>query len=330
MKNYVYIIACLTLVLSCKNNSSGDTIKVNEKMLLYNLRVISHDSMQGRFFGTEGNYKTQRFIAKQFDSLGIKPAFSSGSIQKYEYTFKGKFRQEIYPISNPNEDFSNVPDTIVTGGNVVTMIKGESEKAIVIAGHLDHLGVKDGEIFNGADDDASGAAALLSIANYFKNKSPKHTLIFAAVDAEEIGSLGAEYLINNSPIPIENIVLNINMDMIAHNDSLQLYASGLYHYPNLKQPLDSLKSTEINLLYGHDDPNDKDVEDWTFSSDHRIFHAKQIPFIYFGVEDHKDYHKSTDTYENINKAFYIDAVTLIIEAIEGYDSYLFNETKVEN
>jgi Zn-dependent M28 family amino/carboxypeptidase len=223
-----------------------------------------------------------------------------------------------------------VPDTTVTGGNVVTMIKGESEKAIVITGHLDHLGVQDGEIFNGADDNASGAAALLSIANHFKNKSPKHTLIFAAVDAEEIGSLGTEYLLNNLPIPIENIVLNINMDMIAHNDSLQLYASGLYHYPNLKQPLDSLKSTEINLLYGHDDPNDKDFEDWTFSSDHRIFHRKQIPFIYFGVEDHKDYHKSTDTYENINKAFYIDAVTLIIEAIEGYDSYLFNEIKVEN
>ena len=331
MKNYVYIIACLTLLIGCKNNSAKvETLKVNEEMLLHNIKVISHDSMQGRFFGTEGNYKTQRFIAKQFDSLGIKPAFPSGSIQEFEYTFTGESRQRIYPIANPSEDFSNVPDTTVTGGNVVTMIKGKSEKAIVITGHLDHLGVKDGQIFNGADDNASGAAALLSIANYFKNKSPNHTLIFAAVDAEEIGSLGAAYLLDNLPVPIENIVLNINMDMIAHNDSLQLYASGLYHYPNLKQPLDSLRSTNINLLYGHDDPNKEDVEDWTFSSDHRIFHAKQIPFIYFGVADHKDYHKPTDTYENINKTFYVDAVTLIIEAIEGYDSYLTNETTVEN
>jgi Zn-dependent M28 family amino/carboxypeptidase len=327
MKNYIYIIACLTLILACQNNSSNKSIKVNEEMLLYNLKVISHDSMQGRFFGTEGNYKTQRFIAKQFDSLGIEPAFSSGSIQKYPFTFKGKFRQRIYPISNLAEDFSNVPDTTVTGGNIVTMIKGKSEKAIVITGHLDHLGIKDGEIFNGADDDASGAAALLTIANYFKNKSPKHTLIFAAVDAEEIGSLGCDYLLNNFPIAIKNIALNINMDMIAHNDSLELYASGLYHYPNLKQPLDDLKSTKINLLYGHDNPNDKNVEDWTFESDHREFHKRQIPFIYFGVEDHKDYHKSTDTYENINKEFYIDAVGLIIEAIEGYDSFLSNKYK---
>lgn len=140
-------------------------------MLLYNLKVISHDSMQGRFFGTERNYKTQRFIAKQFDFLGIEPAFSSGSIQKYPFTFKGEFRQGMYPISNPSENLSNVRDTTVTGGNVVTMIKGKSEKDIVITGHLDHLGVRDTKIFNGADDNASGVAALLTIANYFKNKT---------------------------------------------------------------------------------------------------------------------------------------------------------------
>jgi Zn-dependent M28 family amino/carboxypeptidase len=113
--------------------------------------------------------------------------------------------------------------------------------------------------------------------------------------------------------------------MIAHNDSLQLYASGLYHYPDLKQPLEGLKSTKITLLYGHDNPNDKKIDDWTYSSDHRVFHRKGIPYIYFGVADHKDYHKSTDTYKNINKAFYIDAVRLIIESIEAYDSFLAKE-----
>ena len=326
MKNYLCFIACFVTLLACKNNSSNEKIEVNEKMLLNNLKIISHDTMQGRFFGTEGNYKTQKYIEQQFDSLGIESAFTSGSVQKFPFTFTGKFRQRLYPILNPADDFSNVPDTTVTGGNVVTMIKGESEKTIVITGHLDHLGVKDGEIFNGADDDASGTAALLTIANYFKNKSPKHTLIFAAVDAEEIGSLGCDYLLDNFPLAIENIVLNVNMDMIANNDSLQLYASGLYHYPNLKQPLNDLKATKINLLFGHDDPNNKELDDWTFSSDHRQFHKRGIPFIYFGVEDHKDYHKPTDTYENINKEFYVQAVKLIIEAIEEYDSFLDTTT----
>ena len=322
MKNYIYIFTLLILILGCQDNSSDGIIKVNEEMLHYNLRVISHDSMQGRFFGTEGNYKAQKFIANQFDSLGIKSAFSSGSIQKFPFTFKGSFRQKIYPIFMPAEDFGNVTDTTVTGGNVVTMIKGKIEKAIVITGHFDHLGVRDGKIFNGADDNASGAAALLTIANYFKDKSPKHTLIFAAVDAEEIGSLGCDYLLDNFPISVENIVLNINMDMISHNDSSQLYASGLYHFPDLKQPLENLKSSKINLLFGHDNPNAISEDDWTFASDHRVFHKRQIPYIYFGVEDHKDYHSPTDTYENINKAFYTEAVRLIIDAVGEYDSFL--------
>jgi aminopeptidase-like protein len=322
MKYFLYIITLFALLLGCKNNASNKSIKVDKDMLLYNLKVLSHDSLEGRFFGTSGNYKAQKFIAQQFESIGIEPAFASGSIQEYPFTLKGNFRQRIYPISDPAKDFSNVPDTTVTGGNVVTMIKGQSEKAIVITGHLDHLGIKDGEIFNGADDNASGAAALIAIAEYFKKKSPKHTLYFAAVDAEEIGSLGCDYLLNNFPAAIENIVLNINMDMIAHNDSLELFASGLYHYPNLKQPLDDLKATNINLLYGHDDPNEEGVDDWTFQSDHREFHKRQIPYIYFGVADHDDYHQSTDTYERINETFYVEAVRLIIEALEGYDSFL--------
>lgn len=296
-------------------------------MLLYNLKVLSHDSLQGRFFGTEGNYKAQRFIAAQFDSLDIKPAYPSGYIQKFPHTFKGEFRQDVYPVSSPKSDFSNVPDTTVIGGNVVAMIKGENDKAIVITGHLDHLGVKNDEIFNGADDNASGSAALISIANYFKDKPLRHTLIFAAVDAEEIGSLGADYLLNNFPVSKQDIALNINMDMIAHNDSEELFASGSYHYPYLKQPLEDLKSSNIKLLFGHDNPTNKNSEDWTFSSDHREFHKRQIPYIYFGVEDHEDYHQSTDTYDNINEIFYVDAVELIIDAIEAYDAYLSNPSK---
>ena len=219
------------------------------------------------------------------------------------------------------KNVEKVPDTTLTGGNVVSIIKGKTEKTIVISGHLDHLGIRNGEIYNGADDDASGTIALFAIADYFKKNPTKHTLVFAAVDGEEIGSPGCKYLVDNFPGGIENVILNVNMDMIAHNDSLQLYASGLYHYPQLKKPLDNIKSP-ITLLYGHDDPNNKELDDWTNSSDHRVFHNKGIPFIYFGVEDHKDYHKSTDTFENINQDFYVEAVKLIIQAIEGYDAFL--------
>ena len=321
MKKSISLIIALILIIACNTNSSKGQIIINESQLLHNLKVISHDSLEGRGFATEGNYKAQKYIAQQFQAMGIEPAFKTGYIQEFPYTFTGKRRQHMYPISNAAKDFSNVADTTVIGGNVLGLIKGKIDKAIVITGHLDHLGIKDGKIYNGADDDGSGTAALFTIADYFKDKSPKHTLIFAAVDAEEIGSLGCEYLLNNFPMAIEKVILNVNMDMIAHNDSLQLYASGLYHYPQLKQPLEDVKS-KIDLLYGHDDPDNDVLDDWTFSSDHRIFHKRNIPFIYFGVEDHKDYHKATDTFENINTEFYIEAVKLIIQAIEGYDAFL--------
>ena len=75
-------------------------------------------------------------------------------------------------------------------------------------------------------------------------------------------------------------------------------------------------------MSGHDNPNDKTQDNWTYSSDHISFHREKIPFIYFGVEDHKDYHKDTDTFETINQSFYIEAVKLITEAIESFDDYL--------
>ncbi len=301
--------------------SQTEKVSFNETQLLNDLKELSSDAYEGRGFSKPGNYKAQEFIAKRFKELGLEPYEGSGYIQKFEHTFSGRWRQRMFPVKNAEKDLSNVPDTTVVGGNVVGMIKGKTDKSIVITGHLDHLGIRNGKIYNGADDDASGTAALFAIAEYFKNNAPKHNLILAAVDAEEIGSHGAEYFAANYKNAKENIVLNVNMDMIAHNDSLRLYASGLYHYPQLKAQLVDIKSP-ITLLFGHDDPNNKELDDWTYASDHRIFHKRKIPFIYFGVEDHKDYHKDTDTFENINQEFYVDAVKLIIQAIENYDQSL--------
>lgn len=277
--------------------------------------------MEGRLFGSEGNQKTQNFLAQQFEKLDIPSAFPDGYIQSFPYTFKGKKRQEIHPIEHPNEDYSNVPDTTLIGGNVVAMLPGKIEKTIVVTGHLDHLGILKNEIYNGADDDASGAAALLTIAKYFKAYPTKHTLIFAAVDGEEIGSLGCDFLLENFPVNVNNISININMDMIGRNEHNEIFACGLFHYPQFKEPLDGL-NTNIKLLFGHDDANSRSLEDWTYSSDHREFHKRGIPFIYFGVEDHEDYHKPSDTFDKIEPEFYSNAVKLVIEAISAYDVYL--------
>jgi len=314
-------LSILFLVFSLSSCQKSGKITVNKETLLANLKELSSDAYEGRGFSKPGNYKAQQFIASKFKELGLDTYLESGFTQQFDQTFSGRMRQRLFPVKDAAKDYSNVPDTTVVGGNIIGMIKGETDKTIVISAHFDHLGVRNGKIYNGADDDASGTAALFAIAEYFKGKSPKHTMIFAAVDAEELGLLGAKYFVANFKDAKEKIALNINMDMIAHNDSLQLNASGVYHYPQLKKQLLDLESP-INLSLGHDDPNNKKQDDWTFSSDHAAFHKKEIPFIYFGVEDHKDYHKDTDTFENINQDFYYEAVKLIIQVVENYDSSL--------
>jgi hypothetical protein len=320
MKIHNLILAVFLLMLwSC---SKPKEINIDSKKLLKNVQILSNDSLEGRYFSKPGNYKTQKFIIKKFKEVGLQAMYQNNYLQEFSYTFKGQKRQDVFPIEKPTENLSNVPDTTAIGGNIIGMLKGETNKTIVITAHFDHLGIKDGKIFSGADDNASGTAALFTIAEYFKNKPIHHNLIFAAVDAEEIGSLGAEYFLKNFKNK-ENIVLNINLDMISHSDfDPELFASGLYHYPDLRKSLEKIKSEKIKLLFGHDSPENKEQSDWTFSSDHKVFHREKIPFIYFGVPDHKDYHRSTDTYATINKGFYIESVKVIIQAIENFDVYL--------
>lgn len=301
MKLTHLIILLVVFVSSCTPAKEKTVASFDAEVLLNHIKVLASDSLEGRGFGTEGGRKAQAYIADQFKELGVVHAFENGYTQKFSHALKDS--------------------TTLEGGNVAAVIKGKTAKTIVITGHLDHLGVQDGQIYNGADDDASGTAALLAMAEYFRNKETNHTLVFAAVDAEEIGSPGCQYLLDNFPLERENIVLNVNMDMIAHNDSSELFATGLYHYPQLKEPLTNLNSP-IELLFGHDDPNDEEMDDWTFASDHRIFHEAGIPFIYFGVEDHEDYHQPSDVFENINQEFYVDAVKLIIQVVENYDAFL--------
>ena len=331
-KSIIFTVLFAILLIGCKaeapknpkqlnTNTKASKIKIDETRLLNNLKTLASDAFEGRGFSKPGNYKAQQFIANEFKRLALATPLDKGYIQEFKTTYKGTRRQRMFPVKGKKRNDANVPDTTVVGGNVVSMLKGKSNKTIVITGHHDHLGIRNGKIYNGADDDASGTAAVIAIADYFKDKKTNHTLVFATVDAEEAGMHGSAYLVNNFPLGKENIVLNINMDMIAHNDKNELYASGLFHYPQLKKPLTKVR-TSISLLSGHDNKNDKTQDNWTYSSDHRSFHKEKIPFIYFGVEDHKDYHKDTDTFENINQEFYIEAVKLIIEAIENFDASL--------
>lgn len=265
--------------------------------LIEDVRVLSADDMEGRSLDRPSISKTREYINRRFTEVGLKTT---------EQTFDVRVRGQETPEK---------------GINYIATIKGKgkADKYIVITAHYDHLGVRNGEVFNGADDNASGTAALFAIGSYFKKHQPEHSLIFVALDAEERGLVGARHFIANPPVAKESIVLNVNMDMISRNDTNELYAAGAFSYPHLKPILEKAQAkASIKLLLGHDDPK-TGHDDWTFQSDQGAFHAAKIPFIYFGVEDHKDYHKSTDDFAGIQPEFYVKAVETIIAAVRALD-----------
>ena len=274
------------------NNITPLAIKLDSTSLINHLAFLTSPATAGRETGTAGNGLAREYIENLFDSLQL---VKTGDSYLQPFTF-GK-------------------DSI-KGCNVTGLIKGThfSNSYIVLSAHYDHLGTRNGNIYFGADDNASGTAALLTLPQYFTKHPPKHSIIFAAFDAEEKGLRGSNYFVEHCPVPLTAIMLNLNMDMISRNDNNEIYACGIFHYPFLKKFVDSIKKmTPVKILYGHDDPAKGSSQDWTSQSDHHAFHKQKVPFLYFGVEDHPDYHRPGDTFDKINKSFYYRVCNMIAE-----------------
>lgn len=286
------------LFTSCAPQEEKITPTLNTDQLIEDLRFISSDETEGRRTGTEGNRIAREYLVERFEEAGARP-------------FQGSYTHAF--------DFTSRGGDEMSGINVIGEIPGKSDSAIVITAHYDHLGKRDSLIFNGADDDASGTAALLAYIDYFSQVQPNHTLVFAAFDAEEMGLQGARAMVSDS-VFLEKVKMNINLDMIAQNDKNELYAVGTYHYPEFKPVLENIDTGEIDLLFGHDDPN-SELDDWTYASDHGPFHQQGVPFVYFGVEDHEHYHRHTDDFETIPQEFYENSVGLILNAIIAFDEH---------
>ena len=274
--------------------------------LLRDLQILSADDMQGRRAGTPGGLKARAYVAERFKASGLAPIGAS-----YEHAFPLRRRETD---KEPR-----------TGANVVGRIEGtrqQPRRYIVVTAHYDHIGVAaNGQVYNGADDNASGTAALFALASHFKAKPTTNSLIFAALDGEESGLEGARAFVQNPPVEAGALVLNVNLDMIGRDPNDTLYVVGTRQQPFLKPYVEKVAArAPIKLLMGHDDPTQK--EDWTRDSDHYAFCQAKIPCLYFGVEDFSNHHKATDDYETMTHAFYVRVVETMAQAIREFDANL--------
>ncbi|WP_158800525.1 M20/M25/M40 family metallo-hydrolase [Pedobacter sp. L105] len=294
----LYLLLPLAILLGCNTVKTSKNLPPNSDQLLKDTKILSSDAFEGRKTGTKGGEMAREYIGKRFKEIGLK---TFPMLNSYQQAFT----------------FAGIDDPKITGKNMVGFVPGYSSKIIVISAHYDHLGVINGNIYNGADDNASGIAGMLKIASHYARSRPNYTLVFVAFDAEEFGRKGSEYFVSHLPVDIKRIKLNINLDMISHNDKGELYACGTYKYPQLKDHIGT-SIPDLKILFGHDNPK-LGIDDWTDQSDQSAFNAKNIPFIYFGVEDHKDYHKSSDKFENINQEFFVNAANGIMEITDNFD-----------
>jgi cyanophycinase len=285
-------------------------VGIDSARLMTDMSVLAADSMEGRRTGTAGSTRARLFLERRFENVGLAPIGNS-----FRHTFALPARGE-----QPAQQ----------GINFVGFVRGTVQpgRYIVVTAHYDHLGigraVNGDSLYNGADDNASGTAALLAMARWFRDHPPRTSIIFVALDAEEGGLRGARAFVAEPPVPLETVALNVNMDMIGRNDRNELYAAGTHHYQFLARYVEFVAaSAPISLRIGHDTPvNPQD--DWTTQSDHAAFHAVKIPFLYFGVEDHPDYHQPSDELSGIQPKFYVRAVEAIAEVITAIDQNIEN------
>ena len=290
--------------------------RVDAERLMQDVQALSSPEFEGRLTGTPGSRKAQAFILRRYRELGLQPVVRQSGGTGYEQTFS--FTQEAGSghgaIPGGRREFPEAT-------NLVGAIEGSSDarRYITVSAHYDHFGVRDGQLVPGADDDASGVAAMLAAADHFSRHRPRRSMLFIAFDGEEEGLRGSRYFVANPPIALSSIVLEVNLDMVARGDRNELVAAGTSYSPALKDPLAAIaRGRSIKLVFGHDSGGTPD--DWTHASDHGPFHSAGVPFIYFGVDDHPDYHKPTDTVARIRRQFFVDATNLIVDALAAIDA----------
>jgi hypothetical protein len=291
------------------------TRRVDTERLLAAVRTLAGPEYGGRETGSEGGRRARQWIAARFHAARLAPV-DDDYILPFEFTH--------YSVRGLLAEHGRFRNLYTDAANVAGELAGTrpGARSIVVSAHYDHLGVYDGQLYPGADDNASGVAVLLEAAHWFAAHPPRHPMLFVAFDAEELGLAGAEAFLEHPPIERDRIVIDVNLDMLARNERNEIYAAGPSRHPFLRPILDEVRRhAAVKVQYGHDQEAGE-LDDWTDQSDHGAFAAVGIPFLYFGVEDHADYHSPTDTADKIEPRFFTGVADMVLETLVRLDGTL--------
>ena len=283
-------------------------VETGPSQLLEDVRILSADDMEGRDTGSPGGERARAYIVSRLEAIGVQaPPF--GRLQPFQAS--GRTAEGVKAFS---------------GVNIVGLIPGTRvpDRYIVVTAHYDHVGVSGGQIYNGADDNASGVATMLEMATRLKADPPEHSVLIVALDGEERGLLGAREFVRAPPVPLSSISLNLNFDMTARAETDgHLWVTGTYQHPQLRPILEAVAPQgPVSFAFGKDTPQDTGENNWVDASDHGAFHEAGVPFLYMGVDYHPDYHRPSDDFERITPAVFTSATEIAIAGFRALDKAL--------
>ena len=305
-----------------KKKGAVGAIVINTADAAFDKRLVDRNKKTNQYF-PNANTETSLPIAMFSKAYLQTIAGDRLDIDKYLTVSKtsGSFT-EANPVLNGNLEFSvSKFQETTNASNVLGVIKGKSkpDEVLFITGHYDHLGIRNGIVYNGADDDGSGTVGVMNMAAAFMEakkagNGPDRTIVFMTVSGEEKGLWGSEYYSDHPLYPLDKTTVNLNIDMIGRVDTERTSADTLNYvyvigHDKLSSDLQTINelanknSSNITLDYKYDDPNDKNRI--YFRSDHYNFARKGVPILFFYDGMLKsDYHKATDDIEKINFELY--------------------------
>ena len=279
---------------------------INRSSAEATIGFLASNELQGREAGFHGSYASSEYIASILQWMGIQPLNESyfQSFDAYRKERQKKGRLEVHPDSVAK--LKQEVHQKLSMRNVLAMIPGKNTKEYVIVGaHFDHLGIDpalDGDqIYNGADDNASGVSAVLQIARAFlaSGQQPERNVIFAFWDGEEKGLLGSKYFVQTCPF-VSQIKGYLNFDMIGRNNKPEQPKHVVYFYTAAHPSFGDWLKKDIKKYGLQLEPDYRAWDNPVGGSDNGTFAKAGIPIIWYHTDGHPDYHQPSDHADRLN------------------------------
>jgi acetylornithine deacetylase/succinyl-diaminopimelate desuccinylase-like protein len=318
MKKLFSFLACIALSAGLFSQNKENDLQSLQVDVVY----LASNLLEGRETGKAGEAMAANYIATRFAQAGLKPMGNNGS---WFHSFE--FKHNTNPHGGGTEEARN-------GKNVIGYLDNGAENTVIIGAHYDHLGLGmpgsslhagGPEVHNGADDNASGVAAMLLMAQYLKNsKANNNNYLFLGFSGEEMGLFGSKNFVNAPTIDLGKVNYMLNMDMVGRlNEEKVLAVNGVGTSPAWKDALEKISQNGIKI---------KTSESGVGPSDHTSFYLKDIPVLHFFTGQHADYHKPSDDSELVNYEGIYDVANFMLQLIQNLNDkgrLAFTKTKDE-